>query len=105
MQPEGDDEEFEPELWHELYFRAFDALQYDRFYGAFGGEGPISYLALSQYARDHQIHGDDLRHFHLFMNAVDGEWLKLQVSIGIETGPPIGSQKGPLPLVASGQRA
>ncbi len=28
-----------------------------------------------------------------------------QVSIGIETGPPIGSQKGPLPLVASGQRA
>ena len=28
-----------------------------------------------------------------------------QLSIGIETGPPIGSQKGPLPLVASGQRA
>ena len=27
------------------------------------------------------------------------------LSIGIETGPPIGSQKGPLPLVASGQRA
>lgn len=27
------------------------------------------------------------------------------MSIGIETGPPIGSQKGPLPLVASGQRA
>jgi hypothetical protein len=27
------------------------------------------------------------------------------VSIGIVTGPLIGSQKGPLPLVASGQRA
>ncbi len=30
-----------------------------------------------------------------------GEW----VSIGVVTGPLIGSQKGPLPLVASGQRA
>ncbi|GAA4158970.1 hypothetical protein GCM10023069_01480 [Shinella granuli] len=27
------------------------------------------------------------------------------VSIGVVTGPLIGSQKGPLPLVASGQRA
>ncbi len=78
MQPEGADDEFEPALWHELYFRAFDALQYDRFYGAFGGEGPIYYSALSQYARDHGISGDDLRRFHVFMNAVDGEWLKLQ---------------------------
>lgn len=31
--------------------------------------------------------------------------LRAMVSIGIVTGPPIGSQKGPLPLVASGQRA
>jgi len=31
--------------------------------------------------------------------------LEAWLSIGIETGPPIGSQKGPLPLVASGQRA
>lgn len=29
----------------------------------------------------------------------------LVVSIGVVTGPLIGSQKGPLPLVASGQRA
>ncbi len=78
LQPDGADDVFEPEHWHELYFRAFDALQYDRFYGAFGGEGPISYLALSQYARDQGISGDELRHFHIFMNAVDGEWLKLQ---------------------------
>ncbi len=28
-----------------------------------------------------------------------------QLSIGVVTGPLIGSQKGPLPLVASGQRA
>ena len=28
-----------------------------------------------------------------------------KLSIGVVTGPLIGSQKGPLPLVASGQRA
>lgn len=30
---------------------------------------------------------------------------RIYLSIGIVTGPLIGSQKGPLPLVASGQRA
>ncbi|NTA40581.1 GAD-like domain-containing protein [Agrobacterium salinitolerans] len=34
-----------------------------------------------------------------------GQIYGFKLSIGIETGPPIGSQKGPLPLVASGQRA
>lgn len=57
---------------------AFDALQYDRFIGSMGGEGPIYYQALSQYARDHGIEGDDLRLFHMFMNAIDGEYLKMQ---------------------------
>lgn len=34
------------------------------------------------------------------------EYQKLaRLSIGVVTGPLIGSQKGPLPLVASGQRA
>lgn len=76
MQPiSADDEAFDPARWHDLYFRAFDALQYDRYYGAFGGEGPISYLALSQYMRDHGIVGDDAHRFHIFMNAVDAEWL------------------------------
>jgi len=44
-----------------------------------------------------------------FRSFFGGAWEELEkcfeVSIGIETGPPIGSQKGPLPLVASGQRA
>ena len=33
------------------------------------------------------------------------QMMKFFVSIGVVTGPLIGSQKGPLPLVASGQRA
>ncbi|RUM06817.1 hypothetical protein EFR84_11520 [Rhizobium chutanense] len=43
-----------------------------------GGEGPIYYTALSQYARDHGITGDRLKRFYVFMNAIDGEWLKIQ---------------------------
>ena len=42
------------------------------------------------------------------LSLAQGEWLKAHehlMSIGVVTGPLIGSQKGPLPLVASGQRA
>lgn len=73
-----DADEFEPKSWHDLYFRAFDALQFDRFYGAFGGEGPIFYTALSRYAEDLGLSGMDRHLFMVFMNAVDGEWLKHQ---------------------------
>lgn len=69
---------FEPRSWHDLYFRAFDALQFDRFIGSMGGEGPIYYVALSRYARDNGIAGSDRRLFDVFMNACDGEYLKMQ---------------------------
>ncbi|MUZ53022.1 hypothetical protein GOZ97_07390 [Agrobacterium vitis] len=70
--------DFQHEPWHNLYFRAFDDLQYDRFFGAMGGEGPITYLALSQWARDHAVYGEDFHEFKIFMNAVDAEWLQMQ---------------------------
>lgn len=70
-----EDIEFQP--WHGLYFRAFDALQYDRFYGSHGGQTAIYYTALSRYARDHGIEGDDFRDFLTFMNAIDAEHLAL----------------------------
>lgn len=73
-----EEDDFEPRIWHDLYFQAFDALQFDRFYGAFGGEGPVHYTALSQYARDHGIAGMDRQFFMIFMNAIDGEWLRYQ---------------------------
>jgi hypothetical protein len=40
-----------------------------------GYQLPILYSSLSQYARDHGISGDDLNRFHIFINAVDAEWL------------------------------
>src|SRR5690606_24796255 len=73
--PEGKFE-YEPELWHGLYWQAWEALRFDRFYGAFGGEGSISYMAIRAYAQDNGIVGDDFRRFHTFMTIIDMEWLK-----------------------------
>jgi len=41
----------------------------------FGGETPISYQAISRYAADHGIAGEDLRIFTLYIRAIDAEWL------------------------------
>jgi len=68
------------EPWFGLYFRAWDALRFDRFYGALGGEGPISYMAISRYAIDHAIGGQDLDEFVHFLQAVDAEWLSYRDS-------------------------
>lgn len=64
--------------WHALYFRAFDALRYDRFYGAFGGQMPISYIALSAYARDHGITGAQFGDFLRTMHLLDKEFLEME---------------------------
>jgi hypothetical protein len=78
LQPTGEEaEDFDPEPWHEMYFRAFDELRFDRFFGAFGGEGPISYVAKSRYAEDFGLMGVELRRFHMFMNVIDEEHLVL----------------------------
>lgn len=36
---------------------------------------PIPYMALSQYARDHGIVGDEFRMFQTLMREIDAEWL------------------------------
>jgi hypothetical protein len=72
------DRGFTPRPWHELYFRAFDALRYDRFYGAFGGQTPISYMALSAYARDHRITGNNFGRFLQTMYALDRVFLEIE---------------------------
>jgi hypothetical protein len=41
-----------------------------------GGQGPIPYLVVSQYARDHGIVGEDYFYFRLLLDALDSEWLK-----------------------------
>jgi hypothetical protein len=79
LQPvDGDEEDFEPRPWHELYFQAFDALRYDRPYGALGGQMPISYVAISTYARDHGIVGNEFGRFRRLLNQIDEAYLAAQ---------------------------
>lgn len=71
-----DEEKFEPQEWHNLYFQAFDLLQFDRTITASGQELPLFYQAISRYCEDFGIIGDDRRRFIIFINTVDGEYLK-----------------------------
>lgn len=65
--PEG----VEEQPWHGFYFDAFDALRFDRSYGAMGGESPISYQAVSRYAEDHGIVGEEFVLFRIFIRVID----------------------------------
>jgi hypothetical protein len=67
---------FESKHFHSLYWRAWECLRFDRHYGAMGGEGPIPYMVISQYARDNGISGNDFRIFHILLSGIDAEWLK-----------------------------
>jgi hypothetical protein len=69
------EEEYEAQSWHEFYFGAWESLRYDRFYGAFGGETPISYSAVGRYARDHGLAGEQVSVFRALLSAIDEEWL------------------------------
>jgi hypothetical protein len=67
------DAEFQ--VWHAFYLRAWDVMRADRQYGAFGGETPISFLALDAYARRYGIEGEAFERYLAFMQALDEEWL------------------------------
>ncbi|WP_448113062.1 phage tail assembly chaperone [Mesorhizobium amorphae] len=80
--------EAELEPWHAFYFRAWDLLQCDRQYFAFGGELPISFGALDRYARRYGIEGEAFERFLAFMSAMDDEWLNYRRQ---QDTPPEGS--------------
>jgi hypothetical protein len=73
-----EDEDFDPRPWHDFYFRAFDAIRFDRQFGALGGESPISYLVMSQYARDYGLQLDEFERFRRFIGVLDAVHLELQ---------------------------
>lgn len=74
------DDDFEPRPWHDFYFRAFDAIRFDRQYGAMGGESPISYMVMSQYARDHGLTLEELEQFRRFIGVLDAVYLELEAA-------------------------
>ncbi|MBN9242429.1 MAG: hypothetical protein J0I98_06515 [Mesorhizobium sp.] len=68
--------EAKTEAWHAFYLRAWQALRFDRQYFAFGGQTPISFMALDGYARRYGIEGEAFERFLAFMNQIDDEWLE-----------------------------
>lgn len=67
---------------------------YDRFIGAMGGEGPIYYRAISAYAADHGITGENRKVFDIYINALDGEYLALRREVDETRQGNAGTEEG-----------
>lgn len=76
--PDGPDDEYEIRDWHGMYWEAWDILRYDRHYDGYGGEGPISYSVVRQYALDIGLRPDsqDFWLFRLFFSLLDSAHLQ-----------------------------
>jgi hypothetical protein len=59
-----------------VYWRAWHALRFDRQYGAFGGETPISFASVDAYARRYKIDGVAFETFYALIGAMDDEYLQ-----------------------------
>lgn len=62
--------------WAETHWQAWHTLRFDRQYGAFGGESPISFLSLDAYARRYEIAGVEFEVFLELLGALDDEYLQ-----------------------------
>ena len=58
-----------------MYWQAWCILRDDRHYGDYGAMGTIYYQAISRYASDFGICGDDLDIFVLLIRAMDSEFM------------------------------
>ncbi len=57
------------------YWEAWQELRGDRPIDGFGGQGNISYLAMSRYAADHEFFGEDFLIFKTIIRGMDDEYL------------------------------
>lgn len=72
-------EDAEPEEWHGLLWRAWEALRYDRPYLAMGGEMPVSFASINAYAQRYGIERQDFDEFLYLFKEIDDEWLAICV--------------------------
>lgn len=77
-----EDEEWTDEItisdlpeWAFLYWTAWHELQFDRFVGAMGGQGPIYYTAISHWARDNRLSSDALAILKTTVRGMDEVYL------------------------------
>lgn len=58
-----------------FFWEAWHRLQYDRQYGAMGGESPISFVAIDRFAARHGIEGTEFDILEALMREMDDEYL------------------------------
>lgn len=58
-----------------FFWEAWHRLQYDRQYGAMGGESPISFVAIDRFAARHGIEGTEFAILEALVRAMDDEYL------------------------------
>lgn len=68
-------EEDEMPSWAGYLVEAWNALLHDRHRSDMGGCSGIFYRSISAYARDHGLVGDLFHDFHLFLRAMDDEYV------------------------------
>lgn len=75
--PADEDESFEIELLPgvEIYWLGWHDLRDDRQLGAMGGCSGIFYSAISQYAHDRGLSGQELQIFMVLIRAMDNEYI------------------------------
>lgn len=60
-----------------MYWNAWCEIRDDRFYGAFGGIGQVSFLAIDAWARRADIAGDDFATFKRLIHEMDAEYVSI----------------------------
>lgn len=61
--------------WAGTIWAAWHRLQYDRQYGAMGGEAPLGFGSIDRYAVRYGIDGDAFELLHALVTAMDAEYL------------------------------
>lgn len=61
--------------WAGIYWRGWHDLRFDRQYGAFGGESPISFTSIDRYAARFGIERAEFATFLALVTAMDEEYL------------------------------
>ena len=71
-------EDAEVKPWHDLIWRAWEELRYDRPYLPNGGQLPIFSKVIREYADQYGIVGRDFETFRTLLREVDHEWLAIE---------------------------
>ncbi|MBX9911203.1 MAG: hypothetical protein K2Z25_21175 [Beijerinckiaceae bacterium] len=74
-EPLDESEQAEMPEWSGYLMTAWNQLRNDRHWGDMGGCSGMFYAAMSAYARDHGLIGEELDEFLIFLRVMDDEYV------------------------------